>query len=68
MKTINWGACGLSALLGAVLAPMLAYLLYFAPRADADEDEDGRGACGATVLGAAHRAARVGARSGTIPV
>ena len=35
MKTINWGACGLSALLGAVLAVVLAYPLYFAPRADA---------------------------------
>ncbi|AJG19440.1 hypothetical protein [Cupriavidus basilensis] len=35
MKTVIWGACGLAALLGAVLAVMLAYLLYFAPWTDA---------------------------------
>lgn len=35
MPTIPWRACGVAALLGAVLAVVLAYLLYFAPRADA---------------------------------
>lgn len=35
MKTINWGAAGVAALLGAVLAIVLANWLYFAPRAAA---------------------------------
>jgi len=35
MKTIIWGAAGVAALLGAVLALVLANWLYFAPRAEA---------------------------------
>ncbi|MDF3837166.1 hypothetical protein P3W85_30045 [Cupriavidus basilensis] len=35
MPTIPWRACGVAALLGGVLAVVLAHLLYFAPRADA---------------------------------
>ncbi|MGE8366984.1 hypothetical protein [Cupriavidus sp.] len=50
MKTMNWGACGLSAALGAVLGVVLAYLVYFAPRADAADQ---------ALLAATERAGRV---------
>ncbi|WP_059415635.1 hypothetical protein [Cupriavidus basilensis] len=35
MKVINWSAAGVAALLGGVLALVLANWLYFAPRAEA---------------------------------
>lgn len=35
MLAIPWRSCGVAALLGAVVAVVLAYLLYFEPRAEA---------------------------------